>query len=211
MFLICFTALALIASCAPFAGTPAPTLDPNAINTFIAQTVEAASTQTAAALPTSTPTATFTSTPPNTGTPEPTATPTVIFILSTPTRPVIPTFTGVSGGATSSANFACQVIRVSPANGSRMSPRNDFDAIWTVRNSGRRDWDRNSVDYYYLSGDRFHKVSGYDMKTDVRVGETVNLGVDMEAPADNGTYTTHWTLQVGSEQFCTMSLTIVVR
>jgi hypothetical protein len=80
-----------------------------------------------------------------------------------------------------------------------------------VRNNGRRDWDRNSVDYYYLSGARFHKVSGYDMRRDVKVGETVDIGVDMEAPADNGTYTTNWTLQVGSEQFCTMSLTIVVR
>jgi hypothetical protein len=211
MLLICLTALAVIAACAPFAGAPLPTLDPNAINTFIAQTVEAASTQTAAAMPTSTPTATFTPTPPNTDTPEPTPTPTVIFILSTPTPFVIPTFTGVSSGATSDRNFACQVVRVRPANGSRLSPRTDFDAFWTVRNIGKRDWDRNSVDYFYLSGDQFHKVSGYDMQKDVRVGETVEIGVDMEAPRDNGTYTTYWTLQVGGEQFCTMSLTIVVR
>jgi hypothetical protein len=211
-YLIWLAAFSLIMACVPSVGTPAvPTLDPNAINLFIQQTVEAAASQTAAAMPTSTATQTATPTPLDTNTPEPTATNTVIFILSTPTPPVIPTFTGLSSGGTSSANFACQVIRVNPANGTRLSPRTDFDAVWTVRNIGRRDWDRNSVDYYYLSGDRFHKVSGYDMRRDVKVGETVEIGVDMEAPATNGTYTTNWTMQVGSEQFCTMTLTIVVR
>jgi hypothetical protein len=217
-FLIWFIALAVIMACAPSLAPAIPTTDPKAVGTFIVQTVNAASTQTAAAMPSSTPTETITPTPPNTNTPEPTATPTMIFILSSPTPLVIPTFTGISsggggssGGSTSTKNFACQVIKVSPANGTRLSPRVDFDAVWTVKNIGQKTWDRNSVDYIFASGDKFHKVAGYDFKTNVKVGETVDLIVDMEAPKDNGSYTTNWTLRVGSENFCQMSLTIVVR
>ncbi|HEY5729864.1 MAG TPA: hypothetical protein VIS72_07410 [Anaerolineales bacterium] len=76
-------ALMLILACVPSASTPIPPLDPNAINTSIVQTAEAASMQTQAAIP---PTLTVTSTPRNTFTPEPTSTlvPTVVFPTSTP-------------------------------------------------------------------------------------------------------------------------------
>ena len=74
--------LVMIMACAPAMVTPVPTLDPNAINLFIAQTANVASTQTVAAIP---PTATFTSTPRNTFTPEPTTTPIQTFVFPTPT------------------------------------------------------------------------------------------------------------------------------
>jgi hypothetical protein len=67
------------------------------------------------------------------------------------------------------------------------------------------------VDYNYLTGDKFHKVAAYDLGQTVKFGETIELIVDMTAPKNAGTYTTNWALQVGSEAFCTLSLTIVVR
>lgn len=204
------TALALIMACAPALGTPSvPTVDPGAVGTFIAQTVNAASTQTAASIPTLTPTPTATPTQ-NTETPSPTPTATVIFILPSSTPIVIPTLTS-SGGGTSNENFSCQVTRVSPANGTRFDPRDDFDAIWTVRNNGQRNWDRNSIDIVYSSGDRIHKVSGYDLDENVRVGDSTDVGVDMQAPKDPGTYNTTWVMRRGDNTFCTMTLSIVVR
>ena len=205
------TALALIMACAPSLTTPSvPTVDPGAVGTFIAQTVNAASTQTVAAIPTSTPSPTATPTQ-NTETPSPTPTATVIFILPSSTPIVIPTFTSSGGGGTSSENFSCQVTRVSPANGTRFNPRDDFDAIWTIRNNGQRNWDRNSIDIVYSSGDRIHKVSGYDLDENVRVGNSTDVGVDMQAPKDPGTYNTTWVMRRGDNTFCTMTLTIVVR
>ena len=206
------TALALIMACVPTLAAPSvPTLDPGAVNTFIAQTVIAASTRTAAAMPSLTPTATLTPIQ-NTDTPEPTATNTVIFILSSPTPLVIPTFTlSSSGGGSSSDNFACRITKVSPANGSSFNPRDDFDAVWTVRNIGQKKWDRTGVDYIYSSGDKLHKISGYDLSSNVSVGESIDLGVDMQAPKNSGTYTTTWTMRSGSKTFCTMTLTIVVK
>lgn len=208
--LVWVIALALILACVPTLTAPSvPTVDPGAVNTFIAQTVNAAGSQTAAAMPSLTPSPTLTPTV-STETPLPTPTATVIFILSTPTPLVIPTFTNVSSG-TSNENFSCQVTRVSPANGSTFNPRDDFDAIWTVRNNGQRNWDRSDIDYVYSSGDRIHKVSGYDLDSNVKTGNSIDLGVDMQAPKDEGTYTTTWTMRRGDRTFCTMTLTIIVR
>jgi Ig-like domain-containing protein len=212
--LVWVAALALIMACVPTLATPSvPTVNPGAINTFIAQTVIVASTRTAAAMPSFTPSPSLTPTE-NTDTPEPTATNTVIFILSSPTSQVVPTFTALSssgGSGSSSANYACQVTKVSPANGSSFNPRDDFDAVWTVKNIGQKKWDRTAVDYIYSSGDKFHKISGYDMTSNVNVGESIDLGVDMQAPKNSGTYTTTWTMRAGSKTFCTMTLTIVVK
>ena len=214
--LIWVITLAVIMACVPTLASPSiPTADPGAVNTFIAQTANAAATRTAAAMPTLTPTVTITPTR-NTETPSPTATATVIFILSSPTSPVIPTFTGLSSGSgsgsggSSSANYACQVTKVSPANGTAFAARADFDAVWTVKNIGQKNWDRTSLDYFYSSGTKMHKVSGYDLSTNVKVGETTNITVDMEAPKDPGNYSTTWTMHVGDKIFCTMTLTINV-
>ena len=73
----------LVMACAPSAITPVPPLDPNAINTSIVQTAEAASAHTQAAIP---PTLTATATLRSTFTPEPTFTniPSIIFPTGTP-------------------------------------------------------------------------------------------------------------------------------
>jgi Ig-like domain-containing protein len=209
--LLWFSILAVILACVPTISTPFPTTDPNQVNVFIAQTAHAAASRTAAAMPTSTSTGTPTPTPEDTDTPSPTFTSTVIFILQTPTRPVIPTFTGLSGTSTSSANFACQVISVNPPNGTSFGPRTDFDAVWRVKNIGKRSWDRTTVDYAYASGAKLHKVSDYDLSSNVSVGETISVIVDMVAPKNPGSYTTNWTLRNGTRTFCPMSLTINVQ
>lgn len=207
--------LGMVLACVPSLATPPPPSDPGAVNTFIAQTVNAASAQTLAAMPSSTHTPTFTPTPRNTDTPTPTSTATVIFILSSPTPIVIPTFTAISSGGggsgTSSDNYACQVTSHSPANGTTFGSRADFDAVWKVKNIGQKNWDRNSVDYRYTSGAKIHKVAIYDLSANVPKGGTTDIIVDMVAPKDAGTYTTTWNLYVGSKAFCNMSLTIVVQ
>jgi len=204
-----FLAFAVVMACIPTISAPsAPTIDPGAINTFIAQTVIAAVNQTATALPPSTPTATFTPTPRNTDTPEPTATNTVVFVFASSTPIILPTF---PSGGTSNDRYACQLISMSPANGTVFKPRTDFDAKWTVKNIGKREWDSESTDYLYLNGDKFHKVEGYDFGKTIKTGQTVDVIVDMVAPKKPGTYTTNWTLVVGSERFCKLSLTITVK
>ena len=212
-----FTTIVFILACGPaLAITPFPTTDPNVINTIIVSTADAASTQTAAAMPTASFTPSVTPTRP-TETPSPTETPTVIFILSTPTKMVVPTFTFISGGGSggsggsSSEPFACQVLSVSPANGTTMNKETDFDATWKVKNIGTKTWDQNSVDFVYFSGTEMNKRPGYDLSSSVKSGQQISVGVDMVAPKKSGTYTTTWALQVGDNAFCKMSLTINVK
>lgn len=212
-FVFWFCALALILACVPTIGTPIPTVDPNQINIFIAQTANAAASQTAAVLPTFTQTETTTPTPEDTTTPSLTATSTVIFILSTPTKSVTPTLTGLAGGTTgiTGDNFACQVLSVTPPNGTSLDPRTDFDAVWQVRNIGKKQWDRNAVDYVYASGAELYKTTNYDLPSDVKSGATVNIIVDMIAPKKPGSYTTNWVLRNSSRVICNLSLTINVK
>jgi hypothetical protein len=222
-----FTTIAFILACGPALATaPYPTADPNEINTIIALTANAASSQTAAAMPTATFTPSITPTRP-TETPSPTETPTVIFILSTPTKIVVPTFTLISSGGgsgsgsgsggsggnsgSSSDNYACQVLSVSPSNGTTMKQDTDFDAVWKVKNIGQKTWDKNSVDFIFDSGTDMGKRDGYDLSNNVKSGQEISLGVDMVAPTKSGNYTTNWTLRVGSNKFCKMSLTINVK
>ena len=143
---IWIAALALIIACVPTLAAPSvSTADPGAVNTFIAQTVVVASTRTAAAMPSLTPSPSITPTQ-NTETPLPTITPTFLFILSSPTPLVIPTFTlSSNGGGSSSDNFACRITKVSPPNGSSFNSRDDFDAVWTVKNIGQKKWDHTGL------------------------------------------------------------------
>jgi len=213
-YLMWFIALVLVMACVPAVAAPAvPTTDPNTIGTFIVQTANAASTRTALAMPTSTPTATFTPTPRNTDTPEPTATATVLFLFYTPS-PVILTQSSNNSGSgttTSSKDYACEILSVTPANGTIFGTRVDFDAKWKVKNIGQKNWEKDSVDYLYSTGDKFHKVAGYDLSKTINRGDPVDLIADMESPKNPGTYTTNWALHIGTESFCTLSLTIVVK
>lgn len=211
-YLFWISVLAIVVACIPSIGTPVPTVDPNLINLLVAQTVNAAKTQTAAAMPTSTATQIPTQTPANTFTPLPTFTSTVIVVLPSLTRQATATSTfALGGGGTSADDFACQVLSVSPPNGTTFDGRTDFDAVWRVKNIGQRNWDGTAIDYAYDSGAQIHKVAGYDLNSDVRTGATTDIIVDMMAPRNSGTYTTTWTLRRSNNEFCRMSLTIYVR
>ena len=45
----------------------------------------------------------------------------------------------------------------------------------------------------------------------VKVGDTINFTVNMEAPKASGSYTTVWVLRASAKVFCKMSLSINVR
>ena len=204
-------ALAVVMACAPvLSSVPAvPTLDPGAIDRIIAETANAASTQTAAALPTSTSTETYTPTPRGTNTPEPTATETLILVYNTPTIFVIPPITKTIG-PTTNKDYLCKVLDA-PTEGTIYSPRLEFKVRWRLQNIGRLKWDRESVDFIYDFGDRFHTTSSYDLAKTIEFYDVAEFFVDMQAPKDPGTYTAHWALQAGKEKFCQVTFTIGVK
>lgn len=202
--------VAVILACAPVLQPSViqPTLDPLSLNTAIAQTVAAAGTQTAVfAPPTLTPSPTLLAT--NTPTELPSLTPTFIFILATPTVPS-PTPTPRPTSSTSNADFDCRIVSQTPKDNATFNRQEDFDARWHVANIGQSNWNGNSTDYRYVSGDQFHQQAIYDLPRSVPSGGEIDIIVDMKAPGTAGTYSTTWRLRAGKTEFCSMRLTIVV-
>ena len=210
-YLLWFLAVVLIMACMPVISSApaAPTLDPNAINRIIAQTANAASTQTSIAKPTSLPTKTATAKPRGTKTPEPTITETFIYVYYTPTAFVIPP-ASKTYAPTSKKDYACEVLDA-PVDGTYYSPRLEFKVRWRLKNIGKKEWEAGNVDFVYDTGDKFHKVSGYDLSKDRLPGEVAEYFVEMRAPKNPGMYTTYWTLRRGGEEFCRVAYTIGVR
>jgi hypothetical protein len=203
-------------ACAPLFAPAVPTLGPDSVNTAIAGTAAAAETKTALFIaPTWTPS--FTPFPSKTPSVTPTPTETFVFALPTFTKTrtatsiPVPTSEGGGGGGGGNNKFSCSVTGVSPSNNTVFSPNQDFDARWTVKNTGTARWEAAGVDYVFTGGDSLHQQSGYDLPQNVKAGAMTELTVDMKAPATPGTYSTTWNLKEGKTFFCNMRLTIVVQ
>jgi len=110
------------------------------------------------------------------------------------------------------ASGNCQLIAVSPANGSSVSTKQDMDIRWTIKNTGSSTWDHNAVDYQYVGGTKMYKNSStYDMQSDVASGGQVDIIVDTIAPSTPGWYSTTWGLIQSGTRLCTMSISLYVK
>lgn len=204
-FISLTAALILSLACAlPTLGSapaPIPTFDPNGPLTAIVQTAGAAATQTAINAP---PTAT--STPLPTRTPFDTPTPTVTFIFVLPTISLPPTQIPLG---VSTKEFECQVLATEPS--APIAASTSFIGKWLVANIGTASWRSDNVDYRYAEGDKFHLQSIYDFPVNVQPGSTVEVTVDMQAPATPGEYITKWRINQSKTLICTMEMKIIVQ
>jgi uncharacterized protein YgiM (DUF1202 family) len=118
------------------------------------------------------------------------------------------TSTAISGG---SGAYSCTITQYTPDFGANFNPNAEFDARWTVRNSGTSSWQTGQADFRFYSGTQMQKYEDiYDLGETVDPGETVQIIVDMQAPSSTGRYSTSWALRVGSNTFCVMPITIDV-
>jgi hypothetical protein len=124
--------------------------------------------------------------------------------------PNVPTVTKQPSPTATSIPYACQITKQKPEDGKIFKPGDNFDAVWTVKNSGTAIWDNNEVDYRYDSGDKLHQQDIYDLPETVKPGESIDLVVDMTAPDDEGKYDTTWVLRRGAHLICTMKIEIEV-
>ena len=189
MWFSLFILVISVMGCAPTpAAEPAPaapTLDMDIIRTDVAQLVIAELTAQAVANPTEE--------PEQIQEPaeavEPTAT-----VAKTTTAP-IPTFT-LAPAATAKPVISNPVpaptkntytdqatlVNLRPANWTFMNSYEAFDAVWVIKNTGRRDWnDQFYFKGYDLNGNAFGPT--YLPNSSLNVNDSVELVVDMVAPA----------------------------
>ena len=138
----------------------------------------------------------------------PTATPVVIVVTATPEPTAtdvpteVPTETSVPTATNTPAptsipvpcDWAAFVSDVTVKDGTDMVPGEDFTKTWRVKNIGTCTW-TSDYDIVFSSGSSMGASSAVALPGIIRPGETVDISVAMEAPADEGTYTGYWMLR----------------
>ncbi|MEM5774144.1 MAG: NBR1-Ig-like domain-containing protein [Anaerolineaceae bacterium] len=123
-------------------------------------------------------------------------------VTGTTTPPTSGTSTPIAG--------SCQITSKQPTG--TLAKNADFDAVWTVKNTGSATWYLDEVDYRYVSGSRIHKYNDvYDLSKTVKPGESITIRVDMTAPSTAGTYAVNWAIVRSNTTLCTLPLTITVK
>jgi hypothetical protein len=169
----------LLAACAPAQSTQEPVDISDQVATAVALTVAAQNTQTAEAIP------------PATNTPLPTQTeavaPSPTTVLSTATPLVLPTVTSGGGGGsgtTTKPEYACAVVRRTPADNTVFLPNKTFDISWTILNTGSKTM-RAGLDLKFNSGDQLTPVTRVELP-ELKPGAQYTVDFDGEAPKKEG-------------------------
>lgn len=195
----------LLSACSALGGqaTPDAASLQSTIDAAVTQTVQALAiqlTQTALAQPT----ATATLEPTATATLEPSPT----VVIPTATRTFIP-YTPVPTQTATPVNIACKLISTSPVAGAKFNINDEFDAVWVVKNVGVKDWEIGSLDLVYESGQKMQKYADiFDVNKLIKAGEEYTLIVDMNVPANAGTYKATWKLNYAGSAICTLPVSI---
>jgi hypothetical protein len=190
--------------------TTSATEDISPYFTEAAETVYAQITETALAQPTETPVPpTNTPLPTNTASVTPSAT---IYYAWVPPANNTATPLSVTPSVTSTpSSYSCLITSQQVADGTKFALNEDFDAKWTVKNTGSETWDASEIDYRYVSGTSMHKFAAvFDFPSSVAPNESITITVDMAAPSTAAHYETFWAISRSSVNFCTLPLRINV-
>jgi hypothetical protein len=107
----------------------------------------------------------------------------------------------------------CQIVSINPIPA--LKPREDFDVIWTVQNTGLKDWEMQHVIFHYLGGEKMHKYEDKQtLPSTIKRGEVHEFVLDMRAPELPGWYKATWLVeQVANTQknLCKLSVTVAVQ
>lgn len=132
--------------------------------------------------------AAVTATPTNTATPAITDTPTE---EPEPTdTPVPPTLTPVP----IPCNALEFVTDITVDDGETMYPGEEFEKVWRIRNVGTCTW-TTDYDLVFVDGDQMDGDKYVSLHNKVSPGNSIDVGVDLVAPDDKGTYTGYWMLR----------------
>lgn len=173
-----FLLMALVLSaCNLPPGTQEETGGAGAVLTAAAQTVEVSLTQsavqntpTAPALPTNT-----------------TAPPTLTLAVS-------PTGGAPAATATQDCDKADFVADVTIPDGTALDPNESFTKTWRLKNSGTCSW-TPSYTVVFSNGDSMGGPSSQALTGNVNPGQTMDISVNLKAPATDGNYTGYWKLR----------------
>lgn len=118
-----------------------------------------------------------------------------------------------TGAATTTAAPACLqaqfVTDVTVPDGTKFNNNEAFKKTWRLRNSGTCDWPADTV----LVFARGEKMGGPDSVPvgPVKAGATVDISVDLKAPANSGRFTGLWYVKAGGAKIPGSEVTVVIQ
>ena len=169
-----------IASC-NMPSNDAETESANAVMTAAAQTVEANLTQSALMNPTTAPVIpTSTTAPPN-------------VTLAVPTVPNT-TNTLPIATATQDCDKGDFVTDVTIPDGTVLDPNEAFTKTWRIKNTGTCSW-TPSYALVFTSGEAMSGPATQALTGNINPGDTVDISVNLKAPATPGSYQGYWKLR----------------
>ncbi|HSM25822.1 MAG TPA: NBR1-Ig-like domain-containing protein [Anaerolineaceae bacterium] len=156
---------------------------------------------------------TNTSIPPtHTPLPSPTPIPPTHTATSPPPTDTPPPATATPTSTATRTDFNCQVVSSSPAMNQTYPPGGDFDGKWTFKNTGSEIWDKEKVEFVFISGTKFQVyVDKLAFSKNINKGESIEFIIDMLAPRSAGTYTATWGLKREGTVFCSSMIQIIVK
>jgi hypothetical protein len=191
MLLVALLAAASVAACgsaADTAPTAAPTQDLNILRTEVAATVLAQVPQICALTPTATLQPTITPMPSPTS--EVTATDALALTPAAGTPAAGTPAAGTPGATTGDqAKWVSQSIQ----DGTRFVAGETFTMVWRLQNVGKTTW-TDGYRLRFFSGDPFGAPREISLDRDVAPNETVDITIEMKAPARNGKYRSDWVM-----------------
>ena len=172
----------LLAACRPtLSDVATETSDPNAVFTAAAATANFRMTEIAASTP-SLPPATATHT-------QPPATATTAVVTATATTGALTTAAAPASG--SQDNRAQWVADVTVPDGTNYAPNAPFTKTWRLQNIGTSTWS-SSYSLVFVSGAPMTTTTKVPLNQEVGSGQTVDVSVNLTAPADPGNYRGFW-------------------
>jgi hypothetical protein len=174
----------LLAACGQATSVPptlAPTADLNILRTEVAATVLAQCAAVCALTPSATVQPTSTMTP----------TPTVSATATSATPGVV---IGTPGTGTPAASLdQAKWVSQSVMDGTVFTPGQTFTMTWRLQNVGKTTW-TSGYRLRYYSGELFGAPREIALDRDVPPNDTVEIAVNMKAPAKLGKYRTDWVM-----------------
>jgi hypothetical protein len=182
-----------LAGCSRATETGTPTPEPQLVLTAAAETAAVRLTQ--AALNTPSPTATSSSPTPELALTSAFETVSAQFtqaarLTPSQTPPALVTLTPTQSNLVERAEF---VADVTIPDGTAFQPGAAFTKTWRLKNGGASTW-TTAYALVFISGEKLGAPDRVNLPSTVQPGGTVDISVNMTAPAQNGRYRGYWKL-----------------
>jgi hypothetical protein len=132
---------------------------------------------------------------------ENTVQPTMAVVIQSPTpqptQTAQPTMTASPTPTSIPCDRAAFVSDVSVPDGTAFLPNAEFTKTWRLQNNGSCTWNSNYA-LVFDSGDAMNGPTSVNLSGTVAPGQTIDISVNLKAPAEVGTYKGYWKLRNAS-------------